>query len=143
MKDITIKIKGKQYIGHETEDYMEFITEGKFSQRGDSRYFIYDESELSGMEGCKTVLKLTDDSLSMRRVGKGEAYNSHYLFFSKGKRTKTIYNTPYGNVDMEIYTEAFHVNFDDEAGGEIKLDYRTIMADYAEGRNILDIKIDM
>ena len=68
MKDIQIKITGKQFAQDE-EDRMEFITEGKLYEKGESRYLIYDESEFSGFPGCKTTLKLTGDCLRMKRIG--------------------------------------------------------------------------
>ena len=57
MKDIMLKITGKQFSGDISEDQMEFITEGKLYEKGDSTYLIYDESEFSGFPGCKTTLK--------------------------------------------------------------------------------------
>ena len=57
MKDIMLKITGRQMADKDDEDLMEFITEGKLYERGGSRYLIYDESEFSGFPGCKTTLK--------------------------------------------------------------------------------------
>lgn len=48
MKDITLKITGKQSYADKEEVQMEFVTEGRFYLRDDSVYVIYDESELSG-----------------------------------------------------------------------------------------------
>ena len=49
MRDITIKITGKQVYENHEEDQMEFITDGKIYQRNNAVYMIYDESEVSGM----------------------------------------------------------------------------------------------
>ena len=71
MKDITLKITGKQcYESHE-EEQMEFVTDGKLYVRGSAIYIVYDETDVSGMAGYKTTLKLSGDSLKMRRIGSG------------------------------------------------------------------------
>ena len=51
MRDITLKIVGKQCYENKEEDQMEFITDGRLYVRNDSVYMIYDESEVSGMVG--------------------------------------------------------------------------------------------
>ena len=86
MRDITLKITGKQVYENHEEDQMEFVTEGQLYQRNGAIYMIYDESELSGMEGCKTTLKLDGDTLRMKRIGRAgtgtEMYFEQYKRFS-------------------------------------------------------------
>ena len=41
MKDIMLKITGKQFSGDISEDQMEFITEGKLYEKGDSTYLSF------------------------------------------------------------------------------------------------------
>ena len=66
MKDIMIKIKGHQAADDTGEDSMEFITEAKLYKRGEALYLIYEESELSGIPGCKTRLKLKGDEVQLK-----------------------------------------------------------------------------
>lgn len=103
MKDIMLKITGRQCSGDEAEDQMEFITEGKLYERGASKYLIYEESEFSGFPGCKTTLKLTGNCIKMKRVGQSVGYGTEFIF-EKGKRFNSKYHTPYGNLDMEVLT---------------------------------------
>ncbi len=84
MRDITIKITGKQVYENHEEDQMEFITDGKIYQRNNAVYMIYDESEVSGMEGCKTTLKLSGDTLRLKRIGEGGSGSE--LYFEKNQR---------------------------------------------------------
>ena len=56
MRDITLKITGKQVYQDHEEDQMEFITDGKIYQRKNAVYMVYDESEVSGLKGCTTAL---------------------------------------------------------------------------------------
>lgn len=55
MKNVMLKIKGKQSPRANEEDTIELITEGKYYDKGNSKYLVYQESELSGMEGCTTT----------------------------------------------------------------------------------------
>lgn len=140
MKDIMLKITGKQYSGDDSEDKMEFITEGKLYEKGDSKYLIYDESEFSGFPGCKTTLKLTGDCIRMRRIGSGVGYGMEFTF-EKGKRFNSKYHTPYGNFDMEVLTNDVINNLSEDGFGDINIDYQVSLSGMAEGRNKLKIEV--
>ena len=68
MKDIMLRIIGKQITADMEEEQLEFITEGKLYERAGSLYLVYEESEFSGMPGCKTSLRLTGDRVRMKRI---------------------------------------------------------------------------
>ncbi len=140
MKDIMLKITGKQFSGEEAEEHMEFITEGKLYQKGESKYLIYDESEFSGFPGCKTTLKLTGNQIRLKRVGKNVGYGSE-MVFEKGKRFQSKYQTPYGNLDMEVLTNDVVNNLSEEGYGDIDIDYHVSLGGMAEGRNCLKIEV--
>ncbi len=122
------------------EDLMEFVTEGKLYEKGDSRYLIYDESEFSGFPGCKTTLKLTGDTIRMKRIGKGAGFGAEFIF-EKGKRFSSRYQTPYGSMDMEVLTSEVVNNLSEEGFGDIHIDYQVSIGGVAEGRNRLRIQV--
>ena len=140
MKDIMLKITGKQLSGDNSEDQMEFITEGKLYEKGDSTYLIYDESEFSGFPGCKTTLKLTGDCIRMKRIGSEVGFGMEFIF-EKGKRFNSKYHTPYGNLDMEVLTNDVVNNLSEEGFGDIHIDYHVSLNGMAEGRNRLKIEV--
>ena len=140
MKDIMLKITGKQFSGDISEDQMEFITEGKLYEKGDSTYLIYDESEFSGFPGCKTTLKLTGDCIRMKRFGSEVGFGMEFIF-EKGKRFNSKYHTPYGNLDMEVLTNDVVNNLTEEGFGDINIDYHVSLNGMAEGRNRLKIEV--
>ena len=126
MKDITLKITGKQSYADKEEVQMEFVTEGRF--------------ELSGMTGCKTTLKIKDNTVLMRRTGT-EGYRSE-LYFEKGNRFGSTYETPYGPMDVEVVTAAVNCDIDKENGsGHIGIEYNVSLEGLAEGKNQLNIDI--
>ena len=76
MKDIMVRIKGHQASDETGEDSIEFVTEAKLYKRSGAMYLIYEESELSGIPGCKTRLKLKGDEVQMKRFGLGAGSGS-------------------------------------------------------------------
>lgn len=140
MKDIMLKITGRQLAGSEDEDRMEFVTEGQMFERGGSTYLVYDESEFSGFPGCKTTLRLTGDIVRMKRVGKNMGSGTE-MIFEKGKRFQSSYYTPYGAMEMEVLTKDIVKNLSDEGMGTINIDYQVNLNGIAEGRNLLKIEV--
>ena len=61
MKEVMVKITTNQVNEQGEEDIMEFVTEAKLYKRGEAVYLIYEETELSGIPGCRTRLKCKPD----------------------------------------------------------------------------------
>lgn len=140
MKDIMMKIIGTQLNADMEEDQMEFITEGKLYQRGDSLYLLYDESEISGMPGCKTRLKLKDGTIKMKRIGEDVGIDTE-IEFEKGKRYTGYYDTPFGAIEMEVLTNHIENSLTPEGTGVLDIDYHISLKGLAEGRNKLNIQL--
>ncbi|MDR1271850.1 MAG: DUF1934 domain-containing protein [Clostridiales Family XIII bacterium] len=144
MKDIRLKIIGNQIrgLGNEPagEDAMEFITEGRFMKRGDSLYLIYDESELSGVEGCTTSLKVSGGSVKMRRYGAEIGYDAP-IEFEQGKRWDGYYDTPFGPVPMEVLTNEIHNTLEDEGTGSLWIDCSICLRGLSDSRSKLSFEI--
>ena len=69
MKEVMVKITTNQVNEQGEEDIMEFVTEAKLYKRGEAVYLIYEETELSGIPGCRTRLKCKPDEVQMKRYG--------------------------------------------------------------------------
>ena len=145
MKDIMLKITGKtvkQIQDKEShEDVIEFVTEGKLYRRGETTYVSYMESELSGLEGCKTSLTISDGKVKMKRSGEPLGIPT-VIEFEKGKRFKGLYDTPFGSVGMEVLTNSITIFPDKEEGkNHLSIDYSVSLRGVTESRNKLDIEI--
>ena len=140
MKDITLKIIGRDFSTEDGEDQMEFITEGQLYERNGATYLVYDESEFSGMPGCKTTLKLTENSIRMKRVGQGASFGADF-YFEKGKRFTSNYRTPYGDFSMEVLTNDVVNSLTEEGTGQILIDYHVSLSGMKEGRHTLNIEV--
>ena len=121
MKDITLKIIGRQLFKDREEEQMEFVTDGRLYFRNGAAYVVYEESGVSGMPSGKTVLKVKDDTVRMRRAG-GEV--NAELYFERGKRFSSTYDTPYGSMGVEVLTNLVENGLDTETGsGKISINY--------------------
>jgi len=140
MKDIMLKIIGKQLFYDAEEIQLEFITEGQIYRKNKSLYLVYDESEFSGMPGCKTKLEFTGDEIKMSRLGTGVGLDTE-IEFRKGKRYKGYYDTPFGAIEMEVLTNNIENNLTAEGRGSVNIDYHICLKGLTEGRNRLNIEV--
>ncbi|MDD5922886.1 MAG: DUF1934 domain-containing protein [Eubacteriales bacterium] len=139
-KDIILKIKGKQFIGEESEGNVEFVTNGRLYRRNGATYLVYEDSELSGFPGCTTTIRLDGDSIRMKRYGKDAGYDTG-MEFRKGKRLTSQYDTPYGSFAMEVMTNGVRNDLSEKGTGFISIDYDLSIEGLAEGRNALEIEV--
>lgn len=141
MKDIMLRIIGKQIsVDATTEGEIEFITEGKIYEENQATYLVYEESEVSGMPGCKTSLKLKGDKIRMKRIGESVGLDT-VIEFEKGCRYEGFYDTPFGAIEMEVLTNDLKNNLTSDGKGSINIDYHVSLKGLSEGRSKLDIQI--
>ncbi len=119
---------------------MEFITEGRFVRKGDALYLIYEESELSGISGFTTSLKVTDGKVRMKRYGE-EGGIQTAIEFEKGHRFTGWYETPFGAIEMEVLTNDIDNKLNPEGTGTLGIDCSVSLKGLAESRNLLKIEI--
>ncbi len=131
-EQIWLSIETKIHKVNEPVEEYTFETEGKKYHKGGADYVMYMESELSGMEGDKTVLKFKDGRCTMHRFG----VHKSEIAFEEGVKIESTYHTPYGNFEMQ--TLASKVLFD-MALGEVELNYRLVIKGLSESRNVLRI----
>ena len=114
---------------------IEFFVESSYVEKNDYIYITYKESEISGMEGTTTTLKINTNSLSILRFG---TYNSK-LEFRQNEETLTNYQTPYGNIPITITTRLLEVDLRQDRKSNIHLKYSL----EAEGEEPLDNEVEI
>lgn len=129
-KNVIISVTGKQMYDHQGNGRLEFITEGKYYKKGKSYYVSYKESEVTGMEGTTTTLKISGDVVTLMRFG---SVNSQ-LIFQKGHKHLSHYDTIYGAFTIGVFANNVDVKIDDN-GGEISIGYQLDMDDGKLGEN--------
>ena len=141
MKDIMLKIVGRQVTndgtGPSDEQVMEFVTEGQLYERNGSTYLMYKETEMSGLEGCTTSLKVKGETVRMKRFGAILPIDT-VMEFQKGKRYAGLYETPYGSFEMEILTNSVDNRLDE---GVLDIDYAISLKGLTETHSRLNITI--
>jgi len=116
---------------------IEFATSGQYYLKEETHYYIYSESELSGMEGGKTTLKIKGDTVTMHRYG----VNVVELIFIAGEIRESIYETPYGVFDVEMKTVTLATSIDARGAGHIEISYDIEVKGLSKTRNHLRIKV--
>ncbi len=135
-KDVIISIKGMQKYEHADPDVIELITKGRLAEREGNFTLTYQESELTGLEGTRTTIQVEGEQVTLLREG---GVNSQ-MVFQEGRRHMSMYNTPYGAIEIGINTSHLMTDLHDR-GGDIEIDY-AIEVDHAmAGRNIFQINV--
>ncbi|MDO4834697.1 MAG: DUF1934 domain-containing protein [Bacillota bacterium] len=140
MKKVMVKIKSMQTGPDAGDNEMEFVTEAKLYRKNGALYLLYDESEFSGMPGCKTRLRLRGEEVQMKRFGEGAGIGNE-LKFEKGKRYTGIYDTPFGPIEIELLTNDIAGSISEEGTGQVDIDYEVSLKGLLEGRNRLNITL--
>ncbi|ABG86736.1 DUF1934 domain-containing protein [Clostridium perfringens] len=134
IKKAIISICSTQDIGE--KEKIEVVTVGEFSINGDEFIATYDETEISGMEGTKTTLKIKGNKVVLHREGT----TSTKMEFQKNNTQVALYNTPYGMLELKTSTKELDLDVD-EKGGNISIKYHLIAGGQEPIKTNLDMKI--
>ena len=135
-KDVIISIKRLQQSQGETQDPITLVTAGRYYRKNGSYYISYEETELTGLEGTRTTLRIKPNAVRLVRTG---LYPSE-LVFEQGKRHMSLYSTPYGN--MEIGVRARRLNSTLElTGGRLEIDYDIEINHMLAGQSLFRIDV--
>ena len=101
---VSLTITGK----HEQDgitDSVEDVYDGFLSKRGSSTYIIYEDKE----NKLDTRIKVTDGRLEIKRTPKEDKAPFSVLTYSYKEAVSGYYSTPYGNIEIETFTESFEI----------------------------------
>lgn len=129
-KNVIISVKGTQSAENSEANVLELVTEGKYYKKGDTYYITYKESEVTGMEGTTTTLKVADGIVTLMRFG---SVNSQFIF-QQGQKHISHYDTTYGAFTIGVYANEVNINMND-SGGEISVDYELEIDNNKSGDN--------
>ena len=135
-KEVVISIKGMQNYEGALPDVVELVTQGRLAREGERYTLSYQESELTGLSGTLTTIRVDGPEVTLMRVGE---FNSQ-MVFQEGRRHLSMYNTPYGAMSIGVNARHLLAELTDQ-GGDIEVDY-TIEVDHAmAGRNVFRISV--
>ena len=107
-KDVLLAIKGMQFGFNETTEEsedIEVITSGRYFEKGDHAYLMYDEILEGFSEPVSNLIRFSDSAIEVTKKG---MINVH-MVFEEGKQNLTDYQTPYGNIVIGINTHKVEV----------------------------------
>ena len=112
------------------------MTPGRYYRKNDCYYISYEETELTGLEGTRTTLRVKPDYVKLVRTG---LYPSE-LVFELGKRHMSLYHTDFGDLSIVVSTNHIKNTLTDE-GGDLDLTYTVEVANTPVGVNHLSLNI--
>lgn len=129
-KDVMVAIRSTQHFEGCDPEQVDLVTCALLYERGGKYYIVYDESELTGLQGTRTTVKLDDTTVLMRRVGT----HPSQMLFMENRRHVGLYDTGYGSMTVATHTSRIH-NTIGENGGHLALDYTVEVDNALAGRH--------
>ena len=153
-KSVNLRITSTQYIENlkpsgeafrrelELEDSMEILTEGTVYSRNNATYITYEETEAVGSEDIRTLFKLEDGTIRIRKYVRDEDDEGMDMTLKPGILDITSYQIPMmAAVNLEVYTNKLEDNLDEEGYGKVSVDYKIKFDKFFSRRNILEIEV--
>ena len=133
---VLLTIHSEQHYEDTEPDSIELMTEGVLELTREGMVLSYQESELTGLEGTTTAFEIRGPQVILSRTGN---VNSQ-IVFEEGKQHTSIYETPFGELAIDIQTSRLRHSLS-ERGGLMDLRY-SISVDHAvTGRNAFKIRV--
>ena len=118
MKDVVISIRSIHGLGEESEDRIEFTTDGLYHYEDGTGYLSYLESEVTGLPGTETCVEIRPDEVVVDRRG---GVTSR-MVFRRGEKNRFQYETPYGMATLGMSTQRIRHDIGAK-GGSVEIDY--------------------
>jgi uncharacterized beta-barrel protein YwiB (DUF1934 family) len=136
MQKVVVTIVGTQMDASGEQDRIELVTAGTCQEKNGVQYITYRESEISGMEGTTTLLKVFDDHFAVIRVGAVE----HKQEFFLGEKSYSTYITPFGVMKMCALTKRMELTLR-RGTGSLSADYELEINGRWQSSNTLSVTI--
>ena len=117
-KDVFITIRSTQSLDGGEPEGSELITAGKYNYGKDGIRLSYMESELTGLDGTRTVFQIKPDEVVLSRRG---SVNSR-MVFHPGVTSDFYFSSEYGLLQMGLDTRRLEWALD-EHGGDMEIEY--------------------
>ena len=117
-KNVLLSIASTQQFEGCEPEHIDLMTEAKLYERNGKYYITYEETELTGLEGTRTMVKMDGATVSMIRTG---TYPSE-LLFAEDQRHVGLYQTEFGALTISTHTSRLD-NTIGENGGVLEIEY--------------------
>lgn len=136
MEKVIVKVRGEQTDMGGEKSQIEMVAEGRHYFRDGKHYVLYEDNVMDNAGRISTVLKIAPDSVVLLRSG---AVTQEQRFDARAASVSQ-YQTPYGNLELAVRTEAVNVVYG-TVSGQVDVCYALSINGQAETRNELHIEI--
>ena len=133
---VLIKVRGEQYFDDIDPDSTELTTDGVMELTEDGMILSYEETALTGMAGTTTTFTVAGPRVVLTRSG---SVNSQ-MVFEEGKQHTSLYETPFGELSIDIQTSRLLHNLT-ERGGLMEIKYSIAVEHMVTGRNCFKVQV--
>ena len=133
---ILLSVRGEQYFEGVDPDATELMTEGTLTVMPEGFRIAYEQTELTGMQGTTTAFEVHGPMVTLTRTGK---VNSQ-MVFEKGRQHTSLYETPFGELTVDIQTSELRHNLTDR-GGVMEIRYSIAVEHTVTGRNCFKLRV--
>lgn len=133
MEHVNIDIKSYTNIGEKINFHKSYC--GKYYKKNDFHIIIYEDVDEETNNITKVMIKFNKNSLKITRSG----YINHTQEFKEAKLSKSIYETPFGKMEMLHNTKKLSIT--EKIPGNISLIYDLDIKNLETGQIKLDFQI--
>ncbi len=113
-KAVLISIQGTQCYEGDEPQALELMTNGFYEKQPDRCQILYEETEMTGMEGVKTVFEIFPDHVELNRAGAVESQ----MVFRLGERMESLYDLGFGALLIAVTaTRVYDIEVEHAARG--------------------------
>lgn len=117
-KHVMIHVTSLQRDEQGKDEKITLETPGIYGETGDMKYVTYKETQLAGMEGTTTTLRMYEDHVNLVREGNFLQDQEYRI----GKQSKSLYQTPMGAMEISVMTREIENTIHD-GEGRMRLSY--------------------
>lgn len=136
MKPVMVSVRSIQRDCNGEDTVMELVSQGCYYEKNKAMYIQYNESEVTGLEGTKTTLKIGSESMTIIRTGAVKMRHQYVL----GRTDDAYYETPMGEMELTIKTHEL-TNSIVDGEGEVCLGYDIAIGGEWELYNQLQVRV--
>ena len=138
LKNILIKLQGSQQVSSQKMDSVELTTTGTIEYIDEGCKIVYEESELTGMQGTTTTIVV--DKTGKVTLNREGTTNS-CLVFEEGQKHMSYYDMGQGAFTISVYTEYLEADIN-KLGGEIEIEYLLEIDNKMMGSNTIKLEFE-
>lgn len=135
-KPIILFVRGEQTYDAIAPEVTELGTEGVMTIDGDAVSLMYEETELTGMEGTTTCFTVLGDTVVLERTGTIQSR----MEFRQGERSSSLYETPWGTMVVDIATTKLAHRLT-ERGGVMEIAFTIAVNHQVTGTNRFKVRV--